>query len=324
MKSYKICLVSSAGGHLNQIKELIAPLSAANDVFLVTLDREDSRSLLKSKIRHYFVRDIRDKGNLLLNFADSFKIFKKEKPDVVITTGAGAAISLCLLSKIFFRKLIYIESFARVEEPSAFGKFIYRLGSHTLYQWPDLKNFYKKGIYAGSVFNISFNAATNKASRVFVTVGSTEFQFNRLLQEIDRLTERGIITHKVIAQIGNSSYVPKNYEFFDWCSYPKMQELMLSSKYTITHSGTGSIVNALQLGVKVITVPRLMKYKEHLDDHQLEIAKEFEDLGLLMVAYDMDQLEEKICNENNFIPSGSLNNKRFFKELSGILTMKYS
>lgn len=321
MKTYKICLVCSAGGHLNQMKELIAPLSAVSDVYLVTLDREDSRTLLKQHIRHYFIRDIRDQGTLLSNFSDSLRVFLKEKPDIVITTGAGSALWTCLLARLFFKKVIYIESFARVEEPSAFGKFIYRFASKVLYQWPKLKNFYKKGIYAGSIFNINLNSVTKKEAQVFVTVGSTEFQFNRLLKDIDDLIEQGVIKEKVIAQVGTCDYVPRNFEHFRWISFAEMQKLMQQSKYTVTHSGTGSIVNALQMGAKVITVPRLVKYGEHLDDHQLEIASEFKALGLLMVSNNSGELKNAVTAMEHFVPSGSLDNTKFFKELSSVLNV---
>ncbi len=319
MKTYKICLVCSAGGHLNQMKELIAPLSAVSDVYLVTLDREDSRTLLKQHIRHYFIRDIRDNGNLLSNFSDSLKVFLKEKPDIVITTGAGSALWTCLLARLFFKKVIYIESFARVEEPSAFGKFIYKFATKVLYQWPKLKNFYKRGIYAGSIFNINLNSGAKKLEQVFVTVGSTEFQFNRLLKDIDDLIEQGFIKEKVIAQVGTCDYTPRNFDHFKWVSFTEMQKLMQQSKYTVTHSGTGSIVNALQMGAKVITVPRLAKNGEHLDNHQLEIAGEFKALGLLMVSNNSGELKNAVTAMEHFVPSGSLNNTRFFKELSAVL-----
>lgn len=322
MKRYKICLVCSAGGHLNQIKELIAPLQNESDTFLVTMDREDSRTLLNSGVRHYFVRDIRDNGNLFTNFLDSLKIFLNEKPDFVITTGAGAALSTCLIAKLFFKKVIFIESFARVEEPSSFGKLISKFADYTFFQWPKLQKFYQKGIYAGSIFNIDLNSAEQKKKQVFITVGSTEFQFNRLLQEVDNYVERGIIKHTVIAQVGSSNYVPKNFESFKWCNFQTMQKLMQESSYVITHSGTGSIVNALQLGAKVIAVPRLQKFKEHLDDHQLEIANEFEQLGLVMVPNEVRNLEKCINSVDSFVPSGSLNNTLFFKSLFRILNFK--
>ncbi len=322
MKTYKICLVCSAGGHLNQIKELILPLSKVSDVYLVTLNREDSRTLLKSSIRHYFIRDIRDQGSLISNFTDSLKVFRKEMPDVVITTGAGSALSTCLLARLSFKKVFYIESFARVEEPSAFGKFIYRFADKVLYQWPKLKNFYPKGIYAGSIFNITLNSEEKKAEQVFVTVGSTEFQFDRLLKNIDDLIDKGIIAQKVIAQIGNCEYIPRNFDYFKWCSYSEMQKLMQQSKFTITHSGTGSIVNAIQMGAKVIAVPRLAKFGEHLDNHQIEIANEFATLGLLKMISNEDELKTAILEIENFKPTGKLSNQEFFKELSGVLKME--
>ncbi len=322
MKTYKICLVCSAGGHFNQIKELINPLIRKSDIFLVTLNREDSMSFLNSTIhRHYFIRDIRDNGNLLTNIIDSISVFLKERPDIVITTGAGAAMATCLIAKLFFKKVIFIESFARVDKPSTFGRRINRFSDFTLYQWPKLGDYYKNRIYSGSIFNITIGNRKIKKNQVFVTVGSSEYQFNRLLQQLDNLVESGIIKQRVIAQIGLSDYKPKNYEYFKWCDFSEMQNIMSESEYVISHSGTGSIVNALQMGTKVIVVPRSAKYNEHIDNHQFEIADEFKKLGFVLVSNEVDDLADCINSIESFIPSGNLQNTRLLDQLFRILNL---
>lgn len=116
---------------------------------------------------------------------------------------------------------------------------------------------------------------------IFVTLGSQKFQFNRLLQEIDRLIETGEIQQTVYAQIGCSDYLPKHYEyqaFMDRDEYKRFEE---SADIIITHGGTGSIISAVKKGRKVIAVPRLKKYGEHVDDHQIQLIREFRRQNLI-------------------------------------------
>ncbi|MFR8234201.1 MAG: PssE/Cps14G family polysaccharide biosynthesis glycosyltransferase [Clostridia bacterium] len=129
---------------------------------------------------------------------------------------------------------------------------------------------------------------------IFVTVGSQKFQFNRLLIEIDKLIENKSITEKVFAQIGVSEYIPKNYEYTDFTTQDEFSEKIDEANLIITHGGTGVIVNALKKGKKVIAIPRLSKYGEHVDDHQIQLIKEFEEMNFIEPVYEIDELSNAI------------------------------
>lgn len=134
---------------------------------------------------------------------------------------------------------------------------------------------------------------------IFVTVGSQKFQFNRLLEEIDRLIEKKIITEKVFAQIGVSTYKPKNYEYVDFMSQQEFQNYMEEANTIITHGGTGVIVNAVKKGKKVIAIPRLVQYKEHVDDHQVQLINEFKELKFIEPVYEINELKNAIKISKN-------------------------
>ena len=134
---------------------------------------------------------------------------------------------------------------------------------------------------------------------IFVTVGSQKFQFNRLLKKIDELIEDKTITDKVFAQNGYSDYKPKNYEYKDFLTQDEFNNKIEESDLVITHAGTGVIINAIKRGKKVIGVPRLAKYNVHVDDHQVQLLKEFKELNYIEVAKDTDELKEKIKNIDN-------------------------
>lgn len=127
---------------------------------------------------------------------------------------------------------------------------------------------------------------------IFVTLGSQKFQFDRLLQKIDELIEKGVISEKVTAQIGASNYLPKHFEYVRFMDREQFAETMDQCEIVVTHGGTGVIISAVKKGKKVIAVPRLAKYKEHVDDHQLQLLQQFDDLQIICACYDLDRFEE--------------------------------
>ena len=139
---------------------------------------------------------------------------------------------------------------------------------------------------------------------IFITVGSSEeYKFPRLLQIVDELCDEGVISGEdVIAQIGYTEYEPRNYRAFDMTSDEEFKELVAKSDIIITHAGTGSVTSALKAHRKVIIFPRQYKFKEHLDDHQLELAALFTDKGYTLSAMDKEELKDRILHIDEFHP----------------------
>lgn len=125
---------------------------------------------------------------------------------------------------------------------------------------------------------------------IFVTLGSQKFQFNRLLQAVDELVKNKVIKEKVFAQVGYSDYVPKNFEYKKFLDREEFDNYMEESHLVITHSGTGAIMGAVNHGKKVIAIPRNAMYGEHVDDHQLQILKQFEAMNIICACYDPKDL----------------------------------
>ena len=131
-----------------------------------------------------------------------------------------------------------------------------------------------------------------KGRRIFITTGSQKFQFNRLLKEVDQLYEDGLLTMSAFAQIGSSDYRPKHYEYRDFLDRDAFAVEMDRADIVITHGGTGVIISAVKKGKKVIAVPRLAKYGEHVDDHQLQLLEQFEGMGIIEVCHETDNLAD--------------------------------
>jgi len=152
MSNLKICIASSAGGHLAEVLK-IKEVYDTYENFYITFKRENSIEL--AKIEHvYFVTDPEKNFiNLIKCFIETFKILLKEKPNVIISTGAGVALPSCFLGKIIFKsKIIFIESFCRIDKPSLTGKLVYSISNLFFVQWENLlKKYGKKAIFRGAV-----------------------------------------------------------------------------------------------------------------------------------------------------------------------------
>lgn len=129
---------------------------------------------------------------------------------------------------------------------------------------------------------------------IFVTVGSQKFQFNRLLQKIDELVTGGVLNEEIFAQIGCSDYKPVNYKFIEYLNKDEFESAITNSEIVITHGGTATIIKAVNNGKKTIVVPRLAKYGEHVDDHQLQLLEQFAEMDIICACIDIDNLAEKL------------------------------
>ena len=129
---------------------------------------------------------------------------------------------------------------------------------------------------------------------IFVITGTQKFEFNRLLKAIDVLLANKKITDKVFAQTGYSTYIPQNYEYSGYLSMSEFNKYINEASLIVCHSGAAAINSSLKASKIVVVVPRLQKFNEHVDDHQLEIAKKYNDANLLEVCYDIEKLYEHI------------------------------
>lgn len=137
---------------------------------------------------------------------------------------------------------------------------------------------------------------------IFVVLGTQKFQLNRLLQKLDEYVGNGLLPDEIYAQIGNSTYRPKNFRYKEFMDKQEFDETIQKAEIVIAHSGVGTIITAINAEKPIIVFPRLAKYKEHVDDHQLDIAKAFETKKYVLCCYEDDDLLEKIekCRDYHF------------------------
>ena len=146
----RICIACSAGGHLIEALQ-IYPLIKSYPHFFITFKREQSKELLKNKKVYFVIDPKRNLFKLLINFFQVLRILIKEKPEIIISTGAASAIPTCFIGKFLGSRIIFIESLAAVDKPSLSGKFAYLIADLFIVQWKNLLKFYKKAIYGGQL-----------------------------------------------------------------------------------------------------------------------------------------------------------------------------
>lgn len=142
---------------------------------------------------------------------------------------------------------------------------------------------------------------------IFVTVGTHEQGFDRLIKKIDKLKEDGKITEDVFIQLGYCEYIPKNCEYKKMIGFDEMREFVSKSRIIITHGGPGSIMLPWEFGKVPIVVPRNPEFDEHVDNHQILFAKRMEKEDKIIAVYDIDDLERTISNYYNLCSNININ-----------------
>ena len=150
----KICFIASTGGHFEQLM-MLKPLMDKFESFIVT--EKTNYIAIKEDKKIYYLEQVNRHEILFIlkmckNIIKSLNIIMIERPDIIISTGALATIPICLLGKILGKKLIFIESFAKVTSPTLTGKLLYRFSNQFYIQWDQMKEYYPNAICEGGIY----------------------------------------------------------------------------------------------------------------------------------------------------------------------------
>ena len=306
----KICLSSSGGGHLRQLLSIEEVYANLDHYFVV------SRSALSESVarshRCFFVDDTalgrltrspKAWWSLAANLAKSLWILARERPDVILSTGAGAALCTLVMGRLFGCKVIFLETFAHSRTPSLTGRLVSPLAHAHLVQWESLKAVFPRAVVVSPLVETGelVPDQPEKPRLTLLTVG-THGPFDRLVRAAERLIEAGKLTHPVIAQVGEGGYQSPAVQAFESCDNAEMKRLLGESDLVITHAGTGSILSALEAGCKVIAIARSSVCGEHYDDHQQEILEELIARNAILGSKDPADLENLLEKVSSFRP----------------------
>lgn len=326
----KICLAASGGGHLRQLLDL-EPIWSEYDHFFVSESTALGLSIAERHRTHFVTHVAIGQARLgkpwlmitsaLRNLKQAWQAIRAERPDVVISTGAGTVFFAVLLSRLFGAKLILIESFARFSRPSFFMRIVAPFASRKVVQssklaawWPDAEVF-------DPLVTLSGTARPPKKPLLFATVGAT-LTFDRLVEAVAQLKQEGLIPERVIAQVGQGGVKPAGLDCVDSLTFEEMKATLEEADFVVCHGGTGSLVMSLREQCRTIAMPRLFSRGEVYDHHQEEIAEAFASRGLIGVAHDVDGLRRALQQVRATDPvCASTDHKALMEWLRSLLQM---
>ncbi|RSL35145.1 polysaccharide biosynthesis protein [Salibacterium salarium] len=155
-KQKKVLFISSVGGHLTQLMQL-KPLFEKYDYYLVTEKTIVTKDMAKEHPMSFLVYGARNYPLSYLfkfsyNVLKSLGVFLKKRPDVVVTTGVHTAVPMCYIAKLFRKKVVFIESFAKTSSPTLSGKLVYPIADLFVVQWETMLEHYPKAVHGGSIY----------------------------------------------------------------------------------------------------------------------------------------------------------------------------
>jgi UDP-N-acetylglucosamine transferase subunit ALG13 len=293
----RICLAGSGGGHVRQLLDLESVWSA-HDAFFLTEDTALGQSVAE-KHRTHFVTHVAvgqaklgAPGKMLIgavrNFFQSAKAMLKERPDVLLSTGAGAMFFGLVWARLLGAKIVVIDSFARFDRPSLFARIAAPLAHRKVVQSKALSRYFPDAKVFDPLRRLEKERPA-KQQLLFATVGAT-LPFDRLVNSVAKLKAQGLIPERVIAQVGTGGARPEGLEAVETLPFEEIQRLLKDADIVVCHGGTGSLITALREGCRVISMPRLFELGEHYDNHQAEITEAFVQRGLIGMAKSEEEL----------------------------------
>jgi UDP-N-acetylglucosamine--N-acetylmuramyl-(pentapeptide) pyrophosphoryl-undecaprenol N-acetylglucosamine transferase len=290
----KVLFVCSGGGHLKQLAALSSRLGVpVEDQLWSTFDNGLSRSLLKGRevvYMHYAAP--RDAVPIIRNVDVARRIFREHNVSAVVSTGSSPAVSFFSIAALNGVPRYYIESAARADGPSLSGNFVGRIaGTNTFTQYPAWSD--EKWQFRGSIYD-AFTPNTSRVerpiTRAVVSLGTQEtYAFPRLIDRLAPLLQ-GV---EVLWQVGATDVSAHGIDGRHTVPHDEIQAAVANADLVIAHSGTGAALTALEAGKAPVLVPRLARFGEHIDNHQLQIGTELARRDLAVFAHP-EQLTKKL------------------------------
>lgn len=288
-----VMLVCSAGGHLAQLQQI------------ESLFATDRRRWVTTEVANLEVDDdvilchfptTRNLKNLARNLVLAARVMAADPPDLVFSTGAGPAVPFILMGRLLGIRTAFLEVIDRIDSPTLTGRLVKPFTDEFLLQWPSQRQIYQTGTVVGPTYPLQAeqSAATsrdpNQPPKVYVTVGTDQHQFDRLVRWSAGLTS----SFDVFAQTGTSE-VPGPDGSVQFAPARIIEDQLRTADAVICHGGPSSIAEAWAHGHRPIVVPRDPELGEHVDDHQLRYARFLDERGLIRLAQSEDDLNAAVA-----------------------------
>lgn len=274
-------LVASSGGHLAELHDLV-PRLGVQERRWVTFDSPQSRSLLAGEdVVHVPPAASRDLVGAVRDLVIARKMFRRRRYDQVISTGASVAMSFFVPATAAGVNCAYIESATRTHGPSLTGRMAARLPGVRMFtqyrSWAD-----ETWLYGGSIFDgfAAEPSGRRPVRKVVVTLGThPRYTFPRLLARLVDVLPPGL---DVLWQVGATRIARMPADARVSVPVDEMRRAMREADVVVSHAGVGSALAAMQAGRRAVYVPRRRLHGEHVDDHQVAMARELQSRDLVL------------------------------------------
>lgn len=321
-KNGVIALICTPGGHFEQLENL-SDFYNNYQHFWITMKHPQTEYGLRDEKKYYINHAHFKKPWTYINQIPKLvKIFLKERPSFIVSTGSGrASFAPFLLAKLLKIQFIYIDSFSRVNNPTLFANFLAQIGHPFFVQWDN--NSKKNAIFIGPVFK-EYNSNNEKKStenHVLVTLGSRLEPFERMIKAVEHLVEKKVINNKVKVQAGYTMYESVSLDIFDFCSVDELDDLILNAKYIITQESAGIATKCLKLKKRFLVMPRDYKFGEvpSKSDMKEDLYLKLEQLGYTIAVHNVDELESAIKHIDQLKTGYKFDNRLAISKLSALV-----
>lgn len=275
-------LTASAGGHLDLLDHLRSAFEGYRLVWVTSQSqRADSLERAGEDVRTLPLFQSNRLGRIKNTVAAALLVFR-ERPLVIVTSGAGSVVPFCLLAKATGTKIIFVETMARVKDASRSGRVLSRFADVVLVQWDEMRAVYPGAVVCRPALWESGERTADQQQGTLVAVGTHSDQFDRLLRAVDEAVERGALPGPVTAQVGSCGYTPRSFTATKWLTPDELEAAVARSQVVVCHGGSGIVSAALRVGHRPLVMARLARHHEHVDDHQLQLVEKLGDLGLVV------------------------------------------
>lgn len=275
-------LACSPGGHLDLLVALRGALGDARRTW-VTVPGARAGELAAEGER---VRPVplygRSPLRVLANLRAALGIVVRDRPRLVVSSGAGVVVPFCLLARLFGARLVFVETMARVDGFSMAGRLLSRVADRVLVQWPELAEKAPRAIVCRPILLEGIGRPERSGAGTLVALGTHHEPFNRLVDAVLDAVRGGRLAEPVLVQAGATLVADGRARVVDFLARDELAAACREAEVVVAHAGAGIIATALRAGRRPIVMARRVALGEHVDDHQLEITRKLGELGLVV------------------------------------------
>jgi UDP-N-acetylglucosamine--N-acetylmuramyl-(pentapeptide) pyrophosphoryl-undecaprenol N-acetylglucosamine transferase len=275
-------LVCSPGGHLDLLVALRGALGDRERAW-VTAPGARAGDLASGGERVRLVPLFgRSPRRALANLRAALGIVVRDRPRLVVTSGAGVVVPFCLLAHLFGARLVFVETMARVNALSLSGRVLSRVADRVLVQWPELAATVPRATVCRPILLEAIAPPGDAGAGTLVALGTHHERFTRLVDAVLAAVRGGRLGEPVVIQAGATPVPNGALRVVEFLPQEELEAACRRAEIVVAHAGAGIIATALRAGRRPIVMARRVVLGEHVDDHQLEITRKLGALGLVV------------------------------------------